>query len=152
MEAIRIYAPILFLLAAALAFSRTLTIMGIPESVANFFETRQSSYFVTIVLIQIFLLFVGMIMDTSAAILVLAPLLLPIVDRFGIHPVHFGVMMILNLAIGFVTPPVGVNLFVAESLTRIPIQKIAKNALPYIGAFMIALILVILFPILSVGR
>lgn len=152
MEAIRIYAPILFLLAAALAFSRTLTIMGIPESVANFFETRQSSYFATIVLIQIFLLFVGMIMDTSAAILVLAPLLLPIVERFGIHPVHFGVMMILNLAIGFVTPPVGVNLFVAESLTRIPIQKIAKSALPYIGAFMIALILVILFPILSVAR
>lgn len=91
-------------------------------------------------------------MDTSAAILVLAPLLLPIVMRFGIHPVHFGVMMILNLAIGFVTPPVGVNLFVAESLTRIPIQKIAKHALLYIAAFMLALILVILFPILSLGR
>lgn len=150
-EAIRIYSPILFLLASALAFSRTLTILGVPESVASYFEMQNSSYFMTIFLIQIFLLVVGMVMDTGAAILVLAPLLVPIMGHFGIHPVHFGVTMILNLAIGFVTPPVGVNLFVVESLTRIPIQQIAKYALPYVIAFIVVLIFVILFPILSIG-
>ena len=88
-------------------------------------------------------------MDTTPAILILTPILLPIVEGFGMNPIHFGVMMVVNLAIGFVTPPIGVNLFVASSLTDIPVVDIAKRAMPLIGFFMIALLLITFIPQIS---
>ncbi len=88
-------------------------------------------------------------MDTTPAILILTPILLPIVKGFGMNPIHFGIMMVVNLAIGFVTPPIGVNLFVASSLTDIPVVDIAKRALPLIGYFLIALILITFIPQIS---
>ncbi|MCI7271377.1 MAG: TRAP transporter large permease subunit, partial [Anaerobutyricum hallii] len=90
-----------------------------------------------------------MVMDTTPAILILTPILLPIVEGFGMNPIHFGVMMVVNLAIGFVTPPIGVNLFVASSLTDIPVVDIAKRAMPLIGFFMIALLLITFIPQIS---
>ena len=75
-------------------------------------------------------------MDTTPAILILTPILLPIVTAIGMNPIHFGVMMVVNLAIGFVTPPIGVNLFVASSLTDIPVMKIAQKAMPLIVCFL----------------
>ena len=83
------------------------------------------------------------------AILILTPILLPIVEGFGMDPIHFGVMMVVNLAIGFVTPPIGVNLFVASSLTDIPVVDIAKRAMPLIGFFLIALLLITFIPQIS---
>lgn len=88
-------------------------------------------------------------MDTTPAILILTPILLPIVEGFGMNPIHFGVMMVVNLAIGFVTPPIGVNLFVASSLTDIPVVDIAKRAMPLIGFFLIALLLITFIPQIS---
>jgi len=88
-------------------------------------------------------------MDTTPAILILTPILLPIVESYGMNPIHFGVMMTVNLAIGFVTPPIGVNLFVASSITDIPVMEIAKQALPLIGFFLIALLLIMFIPELS---
>ena len=88
-------------------------------------------------------------MDTTPAILILSPILLPIVTEIGMDPIHFGVMMVLNLAIGFVTPPIGVNLFVASSLTEIPIMEIAKKAFPMIVFFLIALLLITFIPGIS---
>ena len=72
-------------------------------------------------------------MDTTPAILILTPILLPIVENIGVNPVHFGIIMVVNLAVGFVTPPIGVNLFVASSLSDVPVMKIAKQAMPMIG-------------------
>ena len=88
-------------------------------------------------------------MDTTPAILILSPILLPIVEYVGMNPIHFGVMMIVNLAVGFVTPPVGVNLFVASSLTNVPMMQIAKKAMPMIGYFMLALLLITFIPAIS---
>ena len=88
-------------------------------------------------------------MDTTPAILILTPILLPIVTQIGMNPIHFGVMMIVNLAVGFVTPPVGVNLFVASSLTNVPMMQIAKKAMPMIGYFMLALLLITFIPAIS---
>lgn len=88
-------------------------------------------------------------MDTTPAILILSPILLPIVTEIGMDPIHFGVMMVVNLAIGFVTPPIGVNLFVASSLTEIPIMEIAKKAFPMIVFFLIALLLITFVPGIS---
>jgi C4-dicarboxylate transporter DctM subunit len=90
-----------------------------------------------------------MVMDTTPAILILSPILLPIVAAVGMNPIHFGVVMVVNLAIGFVTPPIGVNLFVASSLTDVPVMEIAKKAMPMIIMFLIALLLITYIPAIS---
>ena len=90
-----------------------------------------------------------MVMDTTPAILILTPILLPIVTAIGMNPIHFGIMMVVNLAIGFVTPPIGVNLFVASSLTDIPVMRIAKKAMPMIVYFLIALLVITFVPAIS---
>ena len=100
-------------------------------------------------MINFFLLIVGMVMDTTPAILILSPILLPIVTAVGVNPIHFGVVMVVNLAIGFVTPPIGVNLFVASSLTEVPVMEIAKKAMPMIIMFLIALLLITYIPAIS---
>ena len=88
-------------------------------------------------------------MDTTPAILILTPILLPIVQQVGVNPIHFGIIMVVNLAIGFVTPPMGVNLFVASSMTDIPIMKIAKAAAPFMIGFLISLVLITFIPQIS---
>ena len=85
------------------------------------------------------------------AILILTPILLPIVQAIGMDPIQFGVIMVVNLAIGFVTPPIGVNLFVASSLTDVPVMAIAKKAMPMIVFFLIALLPITFIPAISIG-
>ena len=148
-ESTRTYAPLLFILAASIAFSRVLTLMQVPQAVSEWILTHFSNPIVILIVINIFLLIVGMAMDTTPAILILSPILLPIVTEIGMDPIHFGVMMVVNLAIGFVTPPIGVNLFVASSLTEIPIMEIAKKAFPMIVFFLIALLLITFIPGIS---
>lgn len=111
--------------------------------------THFSNEIVLLLVINVVLLIVGMVMDTTPAILILSPILLPIVEHVGMNPIHFGVMMIVNLAVGFVTPPVGVNLFVASSLTNVPMMQIAKKAMTMIGYFMLALLLITFIPAIS---
>lgn len=148
-EFTRTYAPLLFILVASIAFSRVLTLMQVPQAVSEWILTHFSNPIVILIVINIFLLIVGMVMDTTPAILILSPILLPIVTEIGMDPIHFGVMMVVNLAIGFVTPPIGVNLFVASSLTEIPIMEIAKKAFPMIVFFLIALLLITFVPGIS---
>ena len=148
-EGVRTYAPILFILAASIAFSRVLTLMRVPQSISAWILGNFHNKIVILLVINIFLLIVGMVMDTTPAILILTPILLPIVTAIGMNPIHFGVMMVVNLAIGFVTPPIGVNLFVASSLTDIPVMKIAQKAMPLIICFLIALLLITFIPQIS---
>lgn len=148
-ESIRTYAPILFILAASIAFSRVLTLMQVPQILSAWILGNFTNYVVLLLVINVFLLLVGMVMDTTPAILILAPILVPIVTAVGMNPIHFGVMMVVNLAIGFVTPPIGVNLFVASSLTKIPVVNIARKALPMIGMFLLALLLITFIPSIS---
>ena len=148
-EAVKTYAPILFILAASVAFSRILTLMNVPQAVASWMTGTFSNKIVVLLVINLILLVVGMVMDTSPAILILAPIFLPIVEAFGVDPVHFGIIMVVNLAIGFVTPPIGVNLFVASSLSQVPVMEIAKKAMPMIILFFIALLLITYIPQIS---
>ena len=150
-EAIRTFTPILFILAASTAFSRVLTLMQVPQAVSSFILEHFNSPVMILLVINLFLLIVGMVMDTTPAILILTPILLPIVTAINMDPVQFGVIMVVNLAIGFVTPPIGVNLFVASSLTDVPIMAIAKKAMPMIGLFLVALLLITFIPALSLG-
>lgn len=148
-ESIRTYTPILFILAASIAFSRVLTLMQVPQAVSDWILTHFTNPIVLLLVINIFLLIVGMVMDTTPAILILTPILLPIVTEIGMDPIHFGVMMVVNLAVGFVTPPIGVNLFVASSLSEIPLMKIAAKAMPMIIYFLFALVLITFIPAIS---
>lgn len=150
-EAIRTFTPILFILAASTAFSRVLTLMQVPQTVSEFILNNFHSKVAILLVINLFLLIVGMVMDTTPAILILSPILLPIVEAIGMDPVQFGVIMVVNLAIGFVTPPIGVNLFVASSLTDVPVMAIAKKAMPMIVLFLIALLLITFIPAISIG-
>lgn len=150
-EAIRTYTPILFILAASVAFSRVLTLMQVPQAVSEWILRYFTSPVALLLVINAFLLLVGMVMDTTPAILILTPILLPIVTKAGVDPTHFGVIMIVNLAIGFVTPPIGVNLFVAGSLVDIPIMHIAKKAMPMVVYFLIALLVITFVPAVSLA-
>ncbi|MDY4969309.1 MAG: TRAP transporter large permease [Lachnospiraceae bacterium] len=141
-EAVKTYTPILFILAASVAFSRVLTLMQVPQTVSAFISSNFHSEVLILLVINVFLLIVGMVMDTTPAILILTPILLPIITELGMDPVQFGVIMVVNLAIGFVTPPIGVNLFVASSLTDVPVMKIAGKAAPMIACFLAALLLI----------
>ena len=150
-EGIRTYAPILFILAASVAFSRVLTLMQVPQTVSEWILGTFHNEIVILLVINVFLLLVGMVMDTTPAILILTPILMPIAVGVGMNPIHFGVMMVVNLAIGFVTPPIGVNLFVASSLTQIPVVDIAKKAMPLIACFLVALLLITFIPQISLA-
>ena len=123
--------------------------MQVPQLISGWILAHFTSKVVVLIVSNLVLLLVGMVMDTTPAILILTPILLPIVEGFGMNPIHFGVMMVVNLAIGFVTPPIGVNLFVASSLTDIPVVDIAKRAMPLIGFFLIALLLITFIPQIS---
>lgn len=148
-EAIRTFAPILFILAAAVAFSRIITLLQIPQMAGDFILQSFSDKVSVLIVINVLLLVVGMVMDTSPAILILTPILIPITTALGIDPVHFGIIMVVNLAIGFVTPPIGINLFVASSLTDVPVMQIARKAMPLIGFFLLALLAITFIPAIS---
>lgn len=150
-EAIRTYTPILFILAASTAFSRVLTLMQVPQTVSEFILNNFHSPVAILLVINVFLLVVGMVMDTTPAILIITPILLPIVEAIGMDSIQFGVIMVVNLAIGFVTPPIGVNLFVASSLTDVPVMAIAKKSIAMIGLFLIALLLITFIPAISLA-
>ena len=150
-EAMKTYAPIMFILAASTAFSRVLTLMQVPQMVSAFILENFTNKVLLLLVINIFLLIVGMVMDTTPAILILTPILLPIVSAVGVNPIHFGVVMVVNLAIGFVTPPIGVNLFVASSLTEVPVMDIARKAMPMIAMFLAALLLITYIPAISLA-
>lgn len=148
-ETIRTFAPILFILATSVAFSRVLTLMQVPQIVSEWILTNFSNKIIILLVINLVLLAVGMVMDTTPAILILTPILLPIVTAIGVNPIRFGVIMIVNLAIGFITPPIGINLFVASSLTDVPVMDIAKKSIPMIICFLIALLLFTFIPSIS---
>ena len=140
---------IIVLMAMAQIFGSIMSIERIPTMVANAILSLTTSKILILILINILLLIVGTFMEALAAIIILVPLLLPIVTPLGVDPIHFGVIMVLNLAIGFVTPPVGVNLFVASGIAKLKLADIAKAALPMLGLMILVLLIVTYFPPLS---
>lgn len=136
-------------IATATALGTIFSMLQVPAQIGAAISAFSTNKYVILLVINIFLLFVGMCMDTAAAILILAPILATVLVPFGIDPIHFGVIMVVNLAIGFVTPPVAINLFVASGISGVPVNKIAKEAIPFIFAFLIGLTFIVLFPQIS---
>ena len=148
-ESVSYCLPALFILATAAAFARVLALLQVPQSLGTWIGETFQSKVAILLAINIFLLFLGMIMDTTPAIVIVAPILAPIVTSLGINGVHFGIIVVVNLAIGFVTPPIGTNLFIASSVSGIDGLEIAKKAVPFIVFFLIALLMITFIPALS---
>lgn len=123
-------------------FGRILTIQQVPQTLASFLAGITDSKIIILIVINIFLFFVGMFMETLSAVLILAPILVPIAIAYGISPIHFGVLMTINLALGLCTPPVGVNTYVASSLGGIKIEEMIKSLLPLIGIMFVTILLI----------
>lgn len=142
-------ATILIIVGTATAFGRFLTIERIPDQVAQAMLSISESPIVIILLITLLLLIVGCFMDTLAAIIILTPILLPIAVSIGYDPIHFGIIMVLNLAIGFITPPLGVNLFVGSGISGLSIEQLSKAIVPFFFVMLLTLFIVIFIPQIS---
>ncbi|MBO8165478.1 MAG: TRAP transporter large permease [Brevibacillus sp.] len=142
-------AMIMLVISTAKVFSYYLTLERIPTKIAAEILQYVTEPVFILLVINILLLFVGMFMDSSAAVLILVPLFLPVVTELGIDPIHFGVIMIVNLAIGMLTPPFGLNLFVASGISRLSLTDVTKASLPFIGVLIITLLVITYVPPLS---
>lgn len=140
---------IMIIISSAGLFSWYLTQNMVPQQAAIFLTELTSNPFTFLLFINVLLLVVGMFFEASAAILILAPILLPIAIQFGIDPVHFGIIMIVNLAIGMVTPPVGVNLFISCKIANISLEEITKGVLPFLILLIFNVLIISYIPILS---
>ncbi|RJR44575.1 MAG: TRAP transporter large permease [Desulfobacteraceae bacterium] len=135
--------------APAIALGAIFALLGIPQAVTAGLIAISGNKIVALLLVNAFLLLVGMLLDSITSIIILAPMLLAALQPFGVDPIHFGIIMTINLAVGFVTPPVAANLYVASGMTGIPIERIAKVAFPFIVALLISLLIMTYIPELS---
>ncbi len=148
-EACKAMAPIALMMAVATAFGRILTMLQIPNVLAQFITDNFKSKVAILLVINVALLLIGMVIDTGPALLILAPMLLPLATQLNINTVHLGIIMVVNMAVGFVTPPFGVTLFVASPICGASPMRLGKKAVPFIGMFLIALMLITFIPQLS---
>ncbi|AGB42403.1 TRAP transporter, DctM subunit [Halobacteroides halobius DSM 5150] len=142
----RVTATVLFLCGMAMVTAWLLTTARVPYQLAELINSVTSSQIVIMLIINALLLVVGCVMDLTPALLILAPILLPIVEQLGISPVYFGVIMCINLGIGLITPPVGTVLYVACGVGNVKMEQLVKSILPFLFTLMVILILLIFFP------
>lgn len=142
-------AQVLIIVAAAGVFSWLLTVSGLPQGLVAWIGGLQLAPWMVLLAVNLLLLLVGCFLDPNSAILVLTPLLLPVMLAIGVDPIHFGIIMTVNLAIGMFTPPFGLNIFVAQAMFKTPIKEIYSGLLPFIALNLVALGLVTYLPGLS---
>lgn len=142
-------AVIMFIMANAGVFGFLLNRAGVPMALGNWLTEVFSNEYSFLLGVNIALFVIGMFIETSASIVVLAPLLLPVAMQFGIDPVHFGLIMVVNLALGMVTPPFGVNLFAASQVAQVPIERMIRSLLPFVAVILTCLLVITYWPDLS---
>lgn len=142
-------ATILFLIAASTIMSYVMSYSGIPAAISQMLMSASSNKYVILLIMNVFLLVMGMFLDLTPAVLIFTPIFLPIINSIGMSPVHFGIMLILNLGIGSVTPPVGSCLFVGCGVGKVSIEGVTKYIVPMFCAMVVALLLVTYIPALS---
>ena len=142
-------AIVLILISLSGAFGYCLTTLHVPAKAASFITMISSNRVVIILLLNLILLILGMIMDMAPIILIATPILLPVAMSVGLHPIQFGIMMVLNCGIGLLTPPVGAVLFIGSAVAKRPMEKIVKATLPFYICMIIALLLISFIPAIS---
>lgn len=139
-----------FLVGISMSFARFLTMSQVPTTIAKGILNISNPIAILLV-INLFLLIVGCFIDNISSTVILTPILLPIITGIGMDPVQFGIIMTVNLAIGFITPPYGCNLFFASAISGVSVVDIARKVLPMIGVMLIVLLLLTFIPVLSIG-
>jgi tripartite ATP-independent transporter DctM subunit len=142
-------AIVLFLVGTSMGLSWVMSYANIPQSVSEGLLSLSSNPFTILLIINFILLFVGIFMDMTPAVLIFTPIFLPVVVGMGMDPVHFGIIMVMNLSVGLCTPPVGSVLFIGCSVSKIRIEKVIKPLLPFFAAMIVVLLLVTYFPKIS---
>ncbi|AIN16855.1 TRAP transporter, DctM subunit [Yersinia rochesterensis] len=140
---------VMILIGFAASFGAIMTYMQLPERITEFFTSVSDNKYVILMCINIMLLLIGTLMDMAPLILILTPVLMPVTNSLGIDPVHFGMIMLINLGIGLITPPVGSVLFVASAVSKQKIEQVIKAMLPFYGALFLVLMLVTYIPAIS---
>ncbi len=140
---------ILIIAATANYFSWLLSMQGIGELLTDTFLSISNNPIIILLMINVLLLIIGCFMDPLPSILIFGPLLLPVAVEIGLDPVHFGVLFCLNLAVGVITPPVGMTLFVVTAITKVPVNRLIKGILPYIAVMIAVVLLIAYFPTLT---
>jgi C4-dicarboxylate transporter DctM subunit len=147
----RVNGVILPIIAVAVLFAQALTVLGVPQALVSVLTSATEDRTLLIGLMLLIFIIAGMFMETTPNIVILAPLLAPVAQRIGMDPIHFCVFMITSLGLGFITPPMGLNLFVMSGLTGVPITAIARRALPFVLAMIVVSIVVGFVPALSLA-
>jgi tripartite ATP-independent transporter DctM subunit len=142
-------AMVMTLIAMASSFGYVMALMQMPAKITAFFLTISNDKYVILMLINVMLLVLGCLMDMAPLILICTPILLPVVERFGVDPVHFGIIMLLNLGIGLLTPPVGSVLFVGCAIGNVKMEEVMRTIWPFYGVMFAVLMLVTFIPALS---
>jgi len=140
---------LMIIIAAAGVYSWLITTSGFPQQLVGLVRSMDMSALEFLLWMNVLLLIVGSFLEPPAAILILTPILMPIVHTLGIDPIHFGMIMTINLAIGMFTPPFGLNLFAAHAIFNVPLPQIYRGVLPFIGVYIIGLLLVTYAPPIS---
>ncbi|MCA9582081.1 MAG: TRAP transporter large permease, partial [Myxococcales bacterium] len=148
-ESITMFGAILIILATAIGFTSYLIQAQVPMRILDAMESFISTPFMFLLLLNVFLLVVGMLMDIFSAIVVVVPLIVPIATHFGIDPYHLGIVFLLNLEIGYLTPPVGLNLFISSYRFDRPVTVLYRSVLPFVGLLLVALAITTYVPFLS---
>ena len=140
---------VMILIGFAAAFGYLMTMMMIPMKVTTFLTSMSDNKYVILALINIMLLLLGCLMDMSPLILILTPILLPVVKMLGVDPVHFGMIMMVNLGIGLITPPVGTVLFTGAAVAKLPLGIVTKAMVPFFTALFVVLLMITYIPAIS---
>lgn len=150
-DSARVTTMLLFIIANAFLFAHVLTTEQIPQTIAQGIIEAGVPTWLFLVVVNLLLLVAGNVMEPSSIILILAPILFPIAVQLGIDPIHLGIIMVVNMEIGMVTPPVGLNLFVTAGITHMTVMEVVRAALPWLSVLFVFLIIVTYIPIISLG-
>lgn len=148
-ESILNFGPLAMLIGTSLVFGKLMTLYRVPEMLTSFLTGISSNWFVIMCIIIMFLFILGMFMETLATIMILTPILLPVVTGLGVDPIHFGIIFVVTNEVAFLTPPLGVNLFVATQMADVSLERLSLHVLPHILAIVLCLLLLTLVPQLS---
>lgn len=140
---------VVVIVGVALAFGRVITIYQVPTTVANALLTISSDPLILLFMIVLFLIIIGTFMETLAQIVILVPVFLPVVAKLGVDPIHFGVIFIVCCEIGFLTPPLGANLYIAAKQANISLDRIIVAVLPFLAVLLLSVVLIVVFPSIS---
>jgi C4-dicarboxylate transporter DctM subunit len=148
-ETVRISCFSLFVLVGAMLFNTFLTMTGVPQMVSEWVIHIPVSPFAILILIVIFYIPLGMVIDCLPMILLTMPFVFPIIEGFGYSPVWFGVLVCVLGELSLITPPVGINIYVVQGVTKVPLDEVARGIMPFVIAFLIGLVFLIAFPQIS---